>query len=451
MANISENLSTVKQSLIDIKNAIVDRGVTPTGNITTYAEAIYQLCLCGGSVEGKELYIENVGDSDGVFKLTKFGSPTYVPNLIYRIDNGEWFEYDVASLPSITVPSGSKIYFRGNNANGFNQSTFYYYIFNFSTFFNIGGYITSLLALDNFNTITDIPNYCFNLLFENQGSLRNAEDLIVNNIITVDDNGFDNCFSGCINLTTSPSFENVTIVGDYGFRRCFENCKSLTTAPNFSNVTTVGSNGFDFCFISCTSLTTAPNFSNVTTVGSYGFESCFNRCSSLTTAPTFDKIKTIELDSFSSCFSGCSSLTTAPTFKDVITVENMAIAFCFQNCTSLTTAPLFINLTTVNGDSFSHCFQNCTSLVNAPQFQNITTINGNSTVSYNSFDNCFDGCTNLQVIYTPNISTWNTSMFSDWVKNVAPTGIIFKPTNLEIPLDSTSGIPTGWSVINYVE
>lgn len=227
------------------------------------------------------LYIENVSDSDGIFKLNKRYSPSYTPNLIYRIDDGEWLEYDVASLPSITVPSRSKIYFRGDNPNGFGQSAMIVYYFNFNQSYNIGGYITSLLALDNFKTITDMPFASFPYLFYNQTTLLNIKDLIINNIINVNAHGFANCFNGCT---------------------------SLSEGLNFSTISNVG------------------------------------------------------------------------------------------------------------GNSFSNCFQNCTS---------------------------------LRTVYAPNITTWDENIFSNWLKNASPTGIIYKPANLTIPTGSTSGVPTGWTTVDY--
>lgn len=259
--------------------------------------------------EATPLYIENVGDSDGVFQLTKNGSPTYKPNLIYRIgDNGEWFEYDVATLPNITVPSGSKIYLKGDNTTGFNTYYDYDYQFTFSNPFNIGGYLTSLLALENFNTITDIPNYCFRKLFYNQSNLLDAKDLITDNIIETGHYGFHSCFSGCRALNTAPTFENLIFVDSYTFKQCFYNCSSLKTPPNFSNLTSIGSYVFEQCFYFCTS---------------------------------------------------------------------------------------------------------------------------------------------LKVIYAPNITTWDERDFFNWVYGITSTGIMYKPTNLRIPTDSTSGVPKNWTTENY--
>lgn len=284
------------------------------------------------------LYIENVSDSDGVFKLQKSGSPTYTPNLIYRIgDNGEWFEYDFTTLPSITVPSGSKIYFRGDNPTGFNKEYSDYYKFTFTNNYNIGGYITSLLAIDNFNTITNISEYCFAYLFLYQPQLVNARDLITENITFVKTRGFYKIFSTCSNLLTPPNFNGVEILESEVFSYCFEDCTSLTTAPEFNNIKTLSKQSiFRYCFINCTSLTIAPDFRNITNIPS-------------------------------------------------------------------------------NIDGFGGIFKNCTS---------------------------------LQVVYAPNITTWNESTFKNWVDGVATTGIVYKPTGLTIPT-GTSGVPEGWTTVDY--
>ena len=273
---------------------------------------------------GTPFYIENVDTVPGYFTLKTYGSPTYTPNLNYRIDNGEWFEYDVVNRPRIEVPVGSKIYLKGNNTNGFNQNSSGNYMFQFyssktttNTYckYNIGGYITSLLALDNFHLINHIPDYSFINLFKDDSSGQKMLLISVESLIT----------------------SNITSVGQYSFSSCFYCCKNLVTAPTFENVTSVGKEGFNTCFLACTSLVTAP---------------------------TFDKIIIGEAGSFDSCFSGCTSLVTAPTFENVTSVETDCFRGCFQICTSLVTTPNFINITSVGAFAFNSCFNSCTSLRN---------------------------------------------------------------------------------------
>lgn len=67
MATISENLQTIKDSTIDIKNAIEDMGGTVEGDITTYATAIRNIPSVGGN--GAYALVEH-GTNDTTFMLT---------------------------------------------------------------------------------------------------------------------------------------------------------------------------------------------------------------------------------------------------------------------------------------------------------------------------------------------------------------------------------------------
>lgn len=49
MATIAENLQTIKAAVEDIKQAIIAKGGTVSGDLTTYANAIESLALGGGN------------------------------------------------------------------------------------------------------------------------------------------------------------------------------------------------------------------------------------------------------------------------------------------------------------------------------------------------------------------------------------------------------------------
>lgn len=473
MANISENLSTVKQSLIDIKNAIIDKGVTPTGNITTYAEAIDQLCLCGESVEGTELCIENVGSS-GTFSVTSFnGSATTFPNLQLKLNNGNWFTYgfSVGGTTAVTIKTGDKLFLRGDNPNGFSTSIINSFTINCTFNFNLSGYLTSLISTTDFNTVTDIPNYCFMRLFHDQNTLQNAKDLITDNIINVGYSSFYDCFSDCTSLVNAPQFNNVVSVGENGFRSCFSNCSNLILAPTFESLVTVEQEGFTYTFLDCQTLVTAPKYQSLTTIneqGFYGtfracqalknaptfesltstgqgvFNECFQECISLETAPNFNNIEVANFNDFGYCFKGCTSLVNAPQFNNIKTAERTSFGHCFSGCTSLKNPPQFSSLEEAKNACFYYCFEGCTSLLNTPTFPNLTNVTYYDELY--TFKYCFQGCTKLQVIYAPNITTWDENAFYNWVNGVASTGVLFKSETLEIPT-GVNGIPDGWTTI----
>ena len=56
---------------------------------------------------------------------------------------------------------------------------------------------------------------------------------------------------------------------------------------------------------------------------------------------------------------------------------------------------------------------------------------------------------NLTEVYAPNVSTWNIGGTEYWLERVAPTGVIYKPSTLDIPTNNNAGIPSGWTTQDY--
>ena len=61
----------------------------------------------------------------------------------------------------------------------------------------------------------------------------------------------------------------------------------------------------------------------------------------------------------------------------------------------------------------------------------------------------YSGNSNLTEAYAPNVSVWDINKTDIWLSGVAPTGVVYKPSNLEIPTDVNSGIPYGWTTQDY--
>lgn len=82
MTDIATNLNTIDGSLSDIKTAIVNKGVTPSGNITTFATAIDNIPSSGGSTPIKRAVKANYYvDTNGVVhNLYKDSNETVVLN-----------------------------------------------------------------------------------------------------------------------------------------------------------------------------------------------------------------------------------------------------------------------------------------------------------------------------------------------------------------------------------
>lgn len=67
-----------------------------------------------------------------------------------------------------------------------------------------------------------------------------------------------------------------------------------------------------------------------------------------------------------------------------------------------------------------------------------------------SLRDCFNGCSSLTKVIAPNVTPWDDNdAFRRWLENVSPTGTVYKPKTLEIPTDTTGGVPTGWTTADY--
>ena len=75
--------------------------------------------------------------------------------------------------------------------------------------------------------------------------------------------------------------------------------------------------------------------------------------------------------------------------------------------------------------------------------RDVTTL-GNYALQNLYYDN-----PNITEVYAPNASTCDTNKTSSWLNNVAPTGVIYKPSTLTIPINNNSGIPYGWTTQDY--
>ena len=72
-----------------------------------------------------------------------------------------------------------------------------------------------------------------------------------------------------------------------------------------------------------------------------------------------------------------------------------------------------------------------------------------TTIGEGALTNLYYDNSNITEVYAPNVSTWDTTKTESWLQGVAPTGVVYKPSTLDIPTDTTSGIPSGWTTQDY--
>ena len=251
----------------------------------------------------------------------------------YKLNNNEWASITSntgSSAPSITVNSGDKLQFRGNNTQYATDNS-RYNSFSGSALFEVEGNIMSLIYGDDFkNNSTISSTYTFLGLFRGCNNLVSAENIILP-ATTLTSNCYQYMFQGSTSLITAPALPATTLAPNcYG--GIFFNCASLTTAPSVLPATTLPQDCYSSMFRNCSSLTTAPVLP-ATTLANYCYSNMFQGCKSLTTAPELPST-TLAKSCYSHMFDGCSSLTSAPVLP-ATTLASSCYQYMFQGCTNL--------------------------------------------------------------------------------------------------------------------
>ena len=306
--------------------------------------------------------------------------------MFYSINEGEWIETTVSV--DIPVSKNNMIRFKSNRGNqAYNQETF---TSGGTAQFEVAGNLMSLVAGDDFATYvpnTNATGTDGELYSSFKNFFRYCTGLIsAKNLIIkyCDNESFSNFFNGCTNLLMPPKLPAMTLANNC-YLSMFDGCSSLTVAPELP-ATTLADACYNIMFAGCTSLTTAPALP-ATTLANYCYSSMFFGCTSLTTAPSALPSTTLETMCYKSMFEGCSSLTNAPALP-ATTLKFMCYSNMFRNCTKI---------------NYIKCLA---TDISAPS------------------------CT------------------SNWVSGVASTGTFVKNPNMTSWTEGTSGIPTGWTVID---
>ena len=127
----------------------------------------------------------------------------------------------------------------------------------------------------------------------------------------------------------------------------------------------------------------------------------------------------------------------------------------FDGCTGLVDVPDFSSFTQVGHyQVFDAMFHGCTSITEGLDFSNMVLEDWLQWEEV-CFTNMYSGCTSLNKAYAPKGTFWNTTIFTDWLSNVANSGTLYADSSnsSQIPQQSANGCPTGWSMLvsGYVE
>ena len=207
---------------------------------------------------------------------------------------------------------------------------------------------------------------------------------------------------------------NKTLAGNNTFRNLFENVSSVrshTSRPLVLPATTLASGCYCSMFSYCTGLTAAPALP-ATTLASECYEFMFGFCTGLTTAPALP----------------------------ATTLASECYEFMFSDCTGLTTAPE-LPATTLASHCYEGMFVRCTGLTTAPALPA-------TQLASQCYMSMFNGCTNLSSV-TCLATTFASEATKDWLTGVASGGSFYKAEGVDWS-GGDSGIPSGWTVVDYV-
>lgn len=353
--------------------------------------------------ENQYLTMEFNTDGTISFVIPANVNTTYITDISYRVNNGEWVTTTNTSSAvtiSINVVQGDIVQWKGNIPfKGYVNGNTYAHFADDGTTFALYGNIMSLYWGDDFRNkelfpysdVHNVANPPIGIaygLFQGT-SVYSAENLILpaQNLYTSDVQNAHhyNCmFKNCANLMYPPAVLPARIIGAYTYNEMFMGCTSLVRMPNMESIEdTVGRATYMSMFNGCAAL--SQNTQQTIHMNKATYQMCqnmFRGCTSMVNAPN---IEVYELGTplsgygtsmtFASMFYSCTNLRTPPERFDITEVDNGTFYTTFANCSQLQYAPIinirgihFVNSTLTPNPgryAFDEMFYKCTSLTDA--------------------------------------------------------------------------------------
>ena len=346
-------------------------------------------------VEPDYFYVQNISDQSGNLSLhtSVTGTPSsgnYATTVEYSTDKENWTTLNLSNgvTHTITLQVGEKVYFR-NDSGKWNYWT--------------------------------------------------GDDNVTDSVITNFSFEYDHNVGGNINTLLDYTSPNTAALSTGCFAYLFKDVANLVLAKYLTlPATTLAPHCYRSMFNGCTDLIYGPQLPATTMAeGCYRF--MFYNCSSMHYAPALPAT-TLATKCYHTMFYGCSRITEAPTLS-VTTLAPYCYDSMFQYCTALETAPA-LPATTLTPYCYYEMFRGCSSLEVAPTLPA-------QTLAQNCYQGMFKYCSSLNRVttYANNVSA--ADCITDWLLDVAPTGIVHNLGTATYTANSVSGIPTGWIEDGY--
>ena len=134
--------------------------------------------------------------------------------------------------------------------------------------------------------------------------------------------------------------------------------------------------------------------------------------------------------------------------ESVTKIPDYSLSFpfvCFNDCKCIDISNLsFRGISEIGNYGLQNTFSDNSTFTKGVDLRDVTTL------GEGALNNLYSSNSNLKEAYAPNVSTWDTSKIQYWLNGVASTGVLYKPSTLDIPTDyNGSGVPSGWTTQDY--
>ena len=364
------------------------------------------------------------------------------PDVQYSLDEGKTWLPLTPDGRVILENVGDKVYFRGNNPDGFSHAL--YDMFSpdsndrnaCSHFMILGGNVSAsgsvMSLIDGVGISETIPcDYCFAYLFYYCGGLLNAPDLTAT---TLTKYCYDHMFQSCQNLKQASDLPAMTLT-EGCYSNMFNNCFLLERAPELP-AKTLAKHCYEAMFMSCSKLTQAPGLP-ATKMADYCYAEMF-RSTGLSKAPELPSTALAPY-CYNLMFNGCQNLTEAPALP-AATLAQGCYGGMFGNCKLLTEAPA-LPATTLKEGCYQGMFQWCEGLTQAPDLLADALVK-------DCYGKMFEGCSSLEYIRVGVLSLDNdVDATKDWVSEVNRSGTFVFPCGSTYDKHGASEVPDDFTIV----
>ena len=363
------------------------------------------------------------------------------PDVQYSMDGGNTWRQLAAEVRLKLDSVGDKVYFRGNNPEGFSHELLdKYFQDGFDqrkgTRFGMNGRIAAsgsvMSLIDGEGTTTTIPcSYCFASLFLYCMGITSTPELPAT---TLTDHCYEEMFLSCSSLSQASDLP-ATELADYCYSNMFRYCGELTRTPALP-ATKLAKGCYMEMFEECGNLTQVSDLP-ATTLAEECYASMFASCRSLTKAPALPATELTNrcyLQMFSH-----TGLTQAPALPATKLAEGCySLMFSMTGITECPALPAM----ELEEQCYRYMFLSCDKLTTVPDLPATELVR-------ECYLGMFSGCKSLNYIKVGVSSLENdVDATKNWVGGILKGGVFVFPCGSRYDKRGDNDVPANFSIVS---